>query len=80
MTLNLKDETHLQNKEIKIGALKLDTQGDVQLENSNVVLYSAKGDVTENISKAYCGKRLFLINPWTSQLFSYSETTMSRLS
>uniref|UniRef100_UPI00402AE4F5 hypothetical protein n=1 Tax=Turicimonas muris TaxID=1796652 RepID=UPI00402AE4F5 len=51
VTLNLKDETHLQNKEIKIGALKLDTQGDVQLENSNVVLYSAKGDVTENISK-----------------------------
>lgn len=51
VTLNLKDESLLQNKEIKIGALKLDTQGDVQLENSNVVLYSAKGDVTENISK-----------------------------
>ncbi len=50
VTLNLQDETELK-QDLKIGALKLDSEGELRIqEGKNIVLYSSKGEVTENIS------------------------------
>lgn len=50
VTLNLKEQSVLQGTDLKIGALKLETEGDLYLKNSDVVLYSGKGDISTNIS------------------------------